>query len=49
LDQRASEALKLGFDTLFTAAHPGLKSNAFPGLHVVPVQKMEHLVSALFG
>jgi DNA repair protein RadA/Sms len=49
LDQRAAEAQKLGFDTLFTAAQPGLKSNAFPGLLVVPVQKMEHLVSALFG
>ncbi len=49
LEQRITEAKKLGFDTLFYAPHPKLHPETVPGIQLVPIHRVEHLVSALFG
>lgn len=49
LEQRINEAGKLGFDTVFCAKQNGIKKGSQNGVNVVPVRRMEDLVTALFG
>ena len=49
MEQRMNEAGKLGFDTVFCAKQSGIKAGIHHGVNVVPVQRMEALVAALFG
>ena len=49
LEQRINEAGKLGFDTVFCSKQNGIKQGSQNGVNVVPVQRMEDLVTALFG
>lgn len=49
LEQRINEAGKLGFDTVFCAKQSGVKAGKVGEVQVVPVARMENLVTALFG
>jgi DNA repair protein RadA/Sms len=49
IEQRINEAGKLGFDHVFCARQNGVKAGTMQGVQVVPVRRMEDLVTALFG
>jgi len=51
IDQRVSEAEKLGFETIYISKYnsKGLDKNRYPGISIIEVNKIEEVFGLLFG